>query len=248
MYDDIIPIQIDLQAGRKDYAIATVIKTAGSSIAKPGFKILITGGTVIYGTLGSPSLDNVVLKEAEKVIEKNETKYLKIALDKDNKTSDYTMNTTCGGMIELFIEPYVRRRIMVILVESFNDKLLDALKALVPYTGLTPEVYNINNENDSKHIMESDFTDDFVLLITKTENEIPYISHFLIKKPRYLAIVSSRNRFNRDMETVLREHPDADKNAIKCPAGLSINAITVKEIAVSIVAEIIMEKNNNNLK
>ena len=96
--------------------------------------------------------------------------------------------------------------------------------------------------------MESDFTDDFVLLITKTENEIPYISHFLIKKPRYLAIVSSRNRFNRDMETVLREHPDADKNAIKCPAGLSINAITVKEIAVSIVAEIIMEKNNNNLK
>ncbi|WMT50460.1 MAG: XdhC family protein [Ferroplasma sp.] len=248
MYDDILSLQADLQKSKSDYAVATVIRTSGSSIAKPGFKILAVHGQVLKGTLGSPSLDNIVLKEAEGTIEKNETKYLRIALDKDNKTSDYAMNTTCGGMIELFIEPYVHRRSLVILVESFNDKLLEALKTLIPYTGLMPEVYNINDKNDSKHLMEYDFRDDFVLLITKTENEIPYIAHFLMEKPRYLAMVSSRNRFNRDMESVLKDHPDADRNGIKCPAGLSINAITVNEIAVSIIAEIIMEKNNKNLK
>ncbi len=50
------------------------------------------------------------------------------------------------------------------------------------------------------------------------------------------------------MESVLKDNPDADRNGIKCPAGLSINAVTVNEIAVSIIAEIIMEKNNENLK
>ena len=124
MYDDIIPLQTSLQNNKKDYAIATVIKTSGSSIAKPGFKILASGKSILYGTLGSPSLDKVVLGELNASIEKQETKYLKIALDKDNKTSDYSMNTTCGGMIELFIEPYVHRRNIVMLVESLKNEAL----------------------------------------------------------------------------------------------------------------------------
>jgi xanthine dehydrogenase accessory factor len=248
MYDDIIPVQIELRNSKRDYAVATVIKTSGSSIAKPGFKMLVVHDEIIYGTLGSPSLDNIVMKECGKSIDQNETKYLQIALDKDNTTSDYSMNTTCGGMIELFIEPYVHRRNFVILVESMNDKLLESLETLVPYTGLSLSVFNINDKSESRRLLEEDFSDDFVLLITKTENEIPYISHFLTEKPRYLSIVSSKNRFNKDIEKILLDNPDIDTNGIKCPAGLPINAITINEIAISIVAEIIKEKNNNNLK
>ncbi len=184
MYDDIIPVQIELRNSKRDYAVATVIKTSGSSIAKPGFKMLVVHDEIIYGTLGSPSLDNIVMKECGKSIDQNETKYLQIALDKDNTTSDYSMNTTCGGMIELFIEPYVHRRNFVILVESMNDKLLESLETLVPYTGLSLSVFNINDKSESRRLLEEDFSDDFVLLITKTENEIPYISHFLTEKPR----------------------------------------------------------------
>jgi xanthine dehydrogenase accessory factor len=247
MYDDIIPMQLELQKNKRDYAIATVIKTSGSSIAKPGFKILVAGEKLIYGTLGSPSLDMVVLKEAKKSIQNNESKYLKIALDKNNKTSDYSMNTTCGGMIEIFIEPYMHRRNIIILVESPDDKLLEAVRGLIPYTGLHEVIVNINNEEESKNLLSGNHSDDFVLLLTKTENEIPFISYFLREKPGYLSIVSSRNRFHKDMEKVKKDNPELDGTLIKCPAGISINAVTINEIAISIVAEIIKKKNEGNI-
>ena len=248
MYDDIIPLQTSLQNNKKDYAIATVIKTSGSSIAKPGFKILASGKSILYGTLGSPSLDKVVLGELNASIEKQETKYLKIALDKDNKTSDYSMNTTCGGMIELFIEPYVHRRNIVMLVESNDDKLLEAMMGLMDYTGMEPVVININKKEETEKLMSEDYSEDFVVLLTKTENEIKFISHFLKNKPVYLSIVSSKNRFNKDMEQVKNQNPGLDTSLIKCPAGIDIKAITINEIAISIVAEIIKEKNLHHIK
>ncbi len=243
MYDDIISLQLDLRDNGKDYAIATVIKTSGSSIAKPGFKILASGESILYGTLGSPSLDKVVLKELRFSMENKQAKYLKIALDKDDKTSDYSMNTTCGGMIELFIEPYIHRSNLVMLVEANDDKLLNALEGLVSYTGLNPKIYNINKEEEVKQLILQSHPDDFVVLLTKTEKEIRFISHFLKNKPAYLSIVSSKNRFNKDIEQVKSQNPGLDTSLIKCPAGININAITIDEIAVSIIAEIIKERN-----
>jgi len=245
MYDDIIPLQLNLQAHNEDYAIATVINTSGSSIAKPGFKILATKESILSGTLGSPSLDKVVFNELNNSIKNKETKYLRIALDKDNKTSDYSMNTTCGGMIELFLEPYIHRGTIVILVESNDDKLLKALNGLISYTDLNSEVININKDDEVKRLMEKKYTDDFVVLLTKTENEIKFISYFLKNKPVYLSIVSSKNRFNRDIEQIKSKNPELDTSLIKCPAGIDINAITINEIAISIIAEIIKNKNSN---
>jgi xanthine dehydrogenase accessory factor len=248
MYDNIIPMQADLQNNNRDYAMATVVKTSGSSIAKPGFKLLLVEGAILYGTLGSPSLDNVVLNEAEKAMALNQTRYLKIALDKDNKTADYSMNTTCGGMIDLFIEPYIHRRKLIVLTESNDDKLLASLKGLILYTGLDLETVNINIEDEAKKLFSEKHSNDFVLLLTKTEKEIKFISHFLEEKPAYLAIVSSKNRFNKDLDQVKKSHPELDPSGIKCPAGIDINAITINEIAISIVAEIVMQKNNLNIK
>ena len=49
--------------------------------------------------------------------------------------------------------------------------------------------------------------------------------------------------FNEDLEQVKKNDPELDTSLIKCPAGVDINAITINEIALSIVAEIIREKN-----
>ena len=43
----------ELASRREAFAVATVTKTEGSTLAKPGFKILISGrGDVVRGTLG----------------------------------------------------------------------------------------------------------------------------------------------------------------------------------------------------
>ncbi|MEM0140055.1 MAG: XdhC family protein [Ferroplasma sp.] len=243
MYDNIIPIQEELIEKKKDYALVNVIKTSGSSIARPGFKIIVSENRVIYGTLGSPNLDRVIMGESMEAIKKKSTKYLKIALDKDNKDCDYSMNTTCGGIIELFIEPYIQRCDLIILHESDNDMLLKSILYLSDYIGMNITTIDINNDERKKYVFSSNFDGDYILMLTKSEKEIDFIEYLAGQKVRYIAIVSSKNRFNSDIQQLKKRNNKLDYSKIKCPAGIDINAISINEIAISIISEIIKEKN-----
>ncbi len=243
MYDNVLPVQYELMENKKDYAMASVINTAGSSIAKPGFKIIVSENKIIFGTLGSPNLDNVVMKEGMKSIENKAPKVLKIALDKDNKDCDYSMNTTCGGIIELFIEPYLHRSQLIILHESNDDMLLKSLYELSPFIDMDLRAYNINDDSEKNNLTKDEYSDAYVLFITKSVKELDFLEFFLKKELKYMAIVASKNRFKSDIDILKKRNIDLDTTKIKCPAGLDINAISVNEIALSIAAELIKEKN-----
>ncbi len=242
MYEDLIKLQGDLKNNNMEYAISYVINTSGSSIAKPGFKLLISDNKILHGTLGSPSLDNVALKESMLAIKNRKTKTLKIALDKDNKNSDYSMNTTCGGIIELYIEPYYSDR-LVLVAESENDELMKAMVNMENYTGLKVIKYNIKTDKDT--IFNDSFDNDYILMLTKSPAETEFLSYFLTKKSKYLGLVASKNRFNSDLDTLRKKFSEDELKRIKCPAGMDINAITIGEIAISIISEIISIKNKN---
>jgi len=242
MYYDLIELQKDLKNRNIEYAIAYVINTAGSSIAKPGFKLLISNNKILYGTLGSPFLDNTVLKESMSTIKNKKTKILKIALDKDNKNCDYSMNTTCGGIIEIYIEPYYSDR-LIIIAESDNDELMKSIFNIQDYSGLKVIKYNIYNEKEE--IFKDNFDNDYILMLTKSPAEIEFLSYFLSKKSKYLGLVASKNRFNSDLNILKEKFNEEQLKKIKCPAGIDINAITINEIAISIISEIISIKNKN---
>ena len=223
MYEDLIKLQGDLKNNNVEYAIAYVINTSGSSIARPGFKLLISGDKILYGTLGSPSLDNVVLKEAMAAVKNRKTKTLKIALDKDNKNCDYSMNTTCGGIIELYIEPYYSSR-LVIVTESDDDELMKAISGMENYTDLKVIKYNIMTDKD--RIFNDSFDDDYIIMLTKSPAETEFLSYFLTKKNKYTGLVASKNRFNSDLDVLRKNFGEDELKKIKCPAGMDINAIT----------------------
>lgn len=242
MYYDLIELQKDLKNKNIEYAIAYVINTTGSSIAKPGFKLLISNNKILYGTLGSFFLDNTVLKESMLTIKNRKTKTLKIALDKDNKDCDYSMNTTCGGIIEIYIEPYYSDR-LIIITESDDDELMKSIFNIGYYSGLKVIKYNIHNEKED--ILNDNFDNDYILMLTKSPAEIEFLSYFLSKKSKYLGLVASKNRFNSDLNILKENFNEEQLKKIKCPAGIDINAITINEITISIISEIISIKNKN---
>jgi xanthine dehydrogenase accessory factor len=65
----------------------------------------------------------------------------------------------------------------------------------------------------------------------------------LTKNPRYLGMIGSRSKRDTTYKSLEQEGFSMEKMlAVKCPIGLTINAETPAEIAVSILAEVIMEK------
>jgi Xanthine and CO dehydrogenases maturation factor, XdhC/CoxF family len=70
-----------LESQRKPYAIATIVRVEGSSIAKPGFKIVVDqDGRVLYGTLGGVCPEGPVISVAMQAIRDERPRVLTVHL------------------------------------------------------------------------------------------------------------------------------------------------------------------------
>jgi len=87
----------------------------------------------------------------------------------------------------------------------------------------------------------------FIVLVTREHAHDEILLRQLLGKPyKYLGMIGSKKRVSSVKERLIKAN--FDKNEIKniySPIGLKINSETPAEIAVSILAEIIMVKNSN---
>ncbi len=100
------------------FAVATVIKTEGSSLAKPGFKVTISGaGKVLIGSLGGACPESAISDAAKTTIRTGTPKIVKVFLEnvedavnavlKIKSEDEIHVETNCGGTMEIYIEPHL---------------------------------------------------------------------------------------------------------------------------------------------
>ena len=66
------------------FAVATVVKTEGSSLGKPGFKVIKSGeGEVLDGTLGGVCPESANIAGAKKTMMTGSPKMVKVFLESD---------------------------------------------------------------------------------------------------------------------------------------------------------------------
>ncbi|WP_066288324.1 XdhC family protein [Bacillus sp. FJAT-29937] len=93
---------IDLQKGGEKAALATVIRTKGSTPRKAGTKMIIFPCGKIEGTIGGGCGEAEVIEKALEVIDsRRPTKYV-VDLTKGLLYED---GGICGGIMDIFIEP-----------------------------------------------------------------------------------------------------------------------------------------------
>ncbi|KPV46965.1 hypothetical protein SE19_03135, partial [Acidiplasma aeolicum] len=172
MYNDYLEILNELKNNNKNYAIATVISSTGSSIAKPGFRLIVSENRIIAGTLGSRKMDSYVLDACNESINKNMTKNISIGLDKNNKIYDYNMDTTCGGVINIFIEPFYNSQRIIILTESDDDEIYLNIKKIADIIKINLLKINTENEKLEEKLNDIDLKNSYFILLTKNEKEI----------------------------------------------------------------------------
>jgi xanthine dehydrogenase accessory factor len=248
IYDKIAEI---LKTDQKT-ALCTIVSTKGSTPLKAGAKMIVWENGKIFGTIGGGRLEHTTISDAIKVIKNN-----KAQLFKHDLKSQHQM--CCGGSLEIFIEPIMKKKRLYIfgaghigkaivkhaLDLDFELFVIDDRENI--FQDWTLQGYDKMNVAYSKVLSTLPFDDaSYIVIATFDHSTDREVLSYCIKKPYYyLGMIGSKNKIatTKDMfiSSGIATKEELDK--VDMPIGLDINADTSDEIAISIVAKLIQEKN-----
>jgi xanthine dehydrogenase accessory factor len=243
---------VDLEKANKPAALCTVVKTSGSTPRHSTSKMLVYMDGHILGTVGGGELENRVRKEALDSL-------------KDGKSRLLTYNMTdpsrgdagvCGGQVEVFVEPILPPQMMVVLGGGHVGK---AVAHLAKWLGYRVAVSDDRTEFCSPEInpdadefypvsiaelpLHLDITPHTVLILTTRGSQVDVAGlPALLETPAgYIGVIGSRKRWTETCK-LLNDIGITDEQLkrVHSPIGLGIGAETPEEIAVSILAEVLM--------
>ncbi len=237
------------------FVAVTVVDVQGSVPQDSGSKMLVTSDGHFMGTVGGGKVEKRAIEEAQAILSSGngrETKFVNWSLDRD-------IGMTCGGSMKLFFEPYnlntwkivifgaghVANALINLLVKldchiTCFDPRQEWLDKLPKSAKLKPVL-----APDMPSMVES-LDDSFVLCITMGHTtDKPILLEILKqnKKFPYLGVIGSQAKAER-LKKDVREAGLAPElqNAFYCPIGIDIGTNHPQEIAISVIAQLIQER------
>ena len=114
--EDIYEKIAELIQTHQKIAIATVIKTSGSTPREVGAKMAILPDGKILGTVGGGKLEHLVTQDAFKAIQEDSSGLKVYELKpEDSSGTDKGIGMECGGTVSVFIEVISRGQRLLIL-------------------------------------------------------------------------------------------------------------------------------------
>ena len=98
---DILPDVDRWRAAGRKVAVATVIRTVGSSPRPLGSKMAVSDAGGISGSVSGGCIEGAVIQEAESVLEDGRPKRLRYGISDEQA---WSVGLTCGGEVEVLVE------------------------------------------------------------------------------------------------------------------------------------------------
>jgi len=250
---------------REPFVLATVVRIEGSSLGKPGFKAVISrsGGT-LYGSLGGSCPESAIVSAAQTTLRTGNPKVIRVYLESVEKAvegailcqteDEVHVETNCGGMMEVYIEPYLPQQRLLLIGQGGKDDVEDSLVRLGKSMDFEVTVVDhvpLLTEDPDEIIRDLDYDiskfklgeTDSVVVLTKGERDVKVLEELSNFKVRFVGLVASRQRAREDLGQ-LRRLGVSEKfiESIHAPAGADIGAVTPAEIALSIISDIVATK------
>ncbi|MBW4710204.1 XdhC family protein [Roseobacter sp. YSTF-M11] len=227
------------------FAVATIVRTAGATAAKPGAKALLrSDGTILHGWLGGGCTRAAVQKAALVAIAQGKPQLVSVApedilSDKGLVAGDevegvYFARNGCPskGSVDVFIDPSLPRPEVVIIGAS---PVATELAELAPrfdweVTVLAPGDSFAQTAPGRRRA---------IVIATQGQGDRTALEKALATEVDYVAFVGSRKKYAALAEKLRQSGISQNRiNAVRAPAGIDIGAVTPEEIALSIIAEL----------
>jgi len=250
----------ELEQNNESAALCTVVKSEGSTPRHVGSKMLVYPDGNFIGTIGGGDLEHRVLDEAWMAIADGQARHLHYNMSDPSRGDP----GVCGGTVEVFVEPILPAPMVIVVGAGHVGK---AVAHLAKWLGFrvavsddraefcTPEVvpeadayYPVPMEKLTEHVKVTRQT--YLVLTTRGSNvDAAGLGPLLETEAGYIGVIGSKRRWLETVKALKQKGVPAEKIArVHSPIGLELQAETPEEIAVSILAEILMIRNKGTGK
>lgn len=242
----------ELEKNNGSAALCTVVKSEGSTPRHVGSKMLVYPDGSFIGTVGGGDLEHRVLDEAWMALGDGEPRFLHYNMADPSRGDP----GVCGGQVEVFVEPILPPPTLVVIGAGHVGK---AVVHLAKWLGFrvavsddraefcTPESTPGADEyypvEMGKLAEQLKITRRTYLVVTSRGSSVDALGlpNLLQSDAAYIGVIGSKRRWATTVKALKANGVDeALIEKVHSPMGLELQAETPEEIAVSIMAEVLM--------
>jgi len=229
-----------------------IIRANGSTPRRTGSKMLVLPDGSIEGTVGGGEVENRVVQEALQAMADGKPRVLEYRMADPGRGDP----GVCGGQVEVYVEPIRPKPTIVIIGAGHVGKAVAELAHWLGYRVVVnddrPELCTPESVPGADLYICSEMADlpkqleitpwTYLALTTRgVEVDVKGLPVLLDYPAAYIGVIGSKRRWEVTRQQMLEKGaPEASLNRVRSPIGLELNAETPQEIAISILAEIIM--------
>jgi xanthine dehydrogenase accessory factor len=131
------------QQGGKRVAIATVVRTWGSSPRPVGSHLVMNEDGAFFGSVSGGCIEAAVIGESQQVIENGRARMMEFSVSDDQA---WEVGLTCGGSVHVYVDT-VDAQVLSSLLQAYADKRDVALVTNLE-DGLKTRIYSDSEEGD----------------------------------------------------------------------------------------------------
>lgn len=254
----IYQIIAEIEEKNEAAVLCTIVRNQGSTPRRASSKMVVFPDGKTVGTVGGGEVELRVKREALAALEKGQPIYLEYNMADPSRGDP----GVCGGRMEVYVEPILPKPTLVVIGAGHVGK---ALVHLAHWLGFwvavsddrpefcNPEsvpgadaYYPVAMQELSASLAITPWT--YMVLTTRgVDIDVAGLPALLKSEAAYIGVIGSRRRWATTWKQLVENGEKEEKlKRVHSPVGLELNAETPEEIAVSIMAEIIMQRNGGD--
>lgn len=238
-------------------ALVTIVATSGSAPGKPGALMVVERDGTITGTVGGGGFEHKIIAEAQSSIDSGLNKEVSYDL-----STDKDLGMICGGTVRAFIKVFSRAPKLIIAgaghigLELYKIGILQGFKVIVFDTreelnsaARFPLAQRIVTEDCAAALKQQPLHQDCYVTIATSNHELDRdcLEAVVESDAAYIGMIGSSSKIRKIFKYLLdRGVPRKTLEQVFAPMGLNIASIHPREIALAILSEVLLVKNNGS--
>ena len=258
---DILKQMLQLQESGRAFCLATLVAVDGSSPRKAGTRMLVFPGGAIAGTIGGGALEKLVIRDAGALLQdggaaRKLTYKLSTGRTRGPRIAVET-GMVCGGSAEVLLEPFVNRPKIICCGGGHVAQALAKVAAAIDFpfwvidnraAFVTPRLFpqaERRVRGDFARLLAALPIDPGTAIVIVTyghAHDAACLAAALATRAGYLGMIGSRTKVKDVFARLRKKKIKVNDPRLYSPVGLDLGDDSPAEIAVSIMAEILMVK------
>jgi xanthine dehydrogenase accessory factor len=260
---EVMDLVAQMKSAERAFVLATVVRTVSVTAAKAGAKAIIApDGSIVAGWIGGGCARSAVLKAAREALADGVPRMVSVQPQDllaelgvkagESRAGIRFASNMCPskGTMDIFVEPVLPHPSLIILGASPVAMSLAAQARTLGYhvtlaapAADVPAEPDADERIDGFQFGELNEAKRFIVVSTQGKGDEAALRAAVAIDACYHAFVGSRRKMASLRAKLIGEGVESSLvDRVKAPAGLDLGAITPEEIAMSILAEITIER------